>query len=113
MIEILSKDRCINCNQCVSVCPTNVFDPASEGVPIPTIARKSDCQSCFMCELYCPTDALFVTPFAEQAVAVTENELIENELLGSYRKSVGWGIGVKPTAANDGSYIVFRRMGNH
>lgn len=89
MIEILSQDRCVNCNQCVSVCPTNVFDPATEDGGVPAIARKSDCQSCFMCELYCPTDALFVSPFAEQEAEFNESALIESGQLGSYRTNLG------------------------
>jgi NAD-dependent dihydropyrimidine dehydrogenase PreA subunit len=55
MIELVSETRCIGCDICVNVCPTNVFDATPDGVPV--IARKSDCQTCFMCELYCPTDA--------------------------------------------------------
>lgn len=113
MIEILSQDRCVNCNQCVSVCPTNVFDPAAEEGGVPTIARKSDCQSCFMCELYCPTDALFVAPLAEQDADVSEASLIESGLLGSYRANLGWSRGAKSTAGEDGSYVVFRRMHGH
>ncbi|RTE10316.1 4Fe-4S binding protein [Paenibacillus whitsoniae] len=108
MIEILSKDRCISCNQCVSVCPTNVF----EAVPgdIPVIARQSDCQSCFMCELYCPTDALFVSPVAEARHHVEEHELAEKGLIGSYKADLGWGKGRQSTAAADGSYVIFQRM---
>lgn len=110
MIELISKERCVNCNMCVKVCPTNVFDPADSSGGIPAIARKSDCQSCFMCELYCPADALFVAPFAEQDVAVRETDLAESGLLGSYRKNVGWSKGLKSTASDDASHIVFRRM---
>ncbi|MCD1260366.1 4Fe-4S binding protein [Paenibacillus athensensis] len=108
MIELLSKDRCVSCNQCVSVCPTNVFEAVSGDIPV--IARQSDCQSCFMCELYCPTDALFVTPLAEETSAVAEERLIDQGLLGSYRKNLGWGKGRKSTASADGSYLIFQRM---
>lgn len=108
MIEVLSQERCIGCNQCVAVCPTNVFQ--AEPGSLPFIARKSDCQSCFMCELYCPVDALYVTPFAEEETAVEEHELAVSGLLGSYRESVGWGIGRKPTADTDGSHLIFKRM---
>jgi len=108
MIELLSKDRCISCNQCVSVCPTNVF----EAVPgdIPVIARQADCQSCFMCELYCPVDALFVTPLVEETSVVAEAQLIDRGLLGSYRENLGWGKGRQSTASADGSYVIFQRM---
>lgn len=41
MIELVSAERCTQCNICVAVCPVNVFDAASDGPPI--IARQSDC----------------------------------------------------------------------
>lgn len=61
MIEIISDAACIDCDKCVEVCPTNVFDAVPGGHPV--IARQSDCQTCFMCEAYCPVDALYVAPF--------------------------------------------------
>ncbi|MEW9698783.1 4Fe-4S binding protein [Paenibacillus sp. SI8] len=108
MIELLSKERCISCNQCVSVCPTNVFEAVAGGIPV--IARQSDCQSCFMCELYCPTDALYVSPLAEQTIPVDELKLVDQGLLGSYKENIGWGKGRKSTASADGSYVIFQRM---
>lgn len=112
MIELLSRERCIGCNRCVSVCPTNVFEASPDSVP--TIARKSDCQTCFMCELYCPVDALYVAPFAEEDAPVEDAVLAESGLLGSYRANVGWGKGRVSTASTDGSYIIFQRMhGSH
>ncbi|MGG0414805.1 ferredoxin family protein [Priestia aryabhattai] len=108
MIELLSEDRCINCNLCVSVCPTNVFDRSPMG-GAPSIARQSDCQTCFMCELYCPVDALYVTPLADQTAEVDEQDVINQHLLGSYREAVGWGKGRKSTASSDQSHIILNR----
>jgi NAD-dependent dihydropyrimidine dehydrogenase PreA subunit len=88
MIELVSKNRCIECNKCVQVCPTNVFDAVPNGVPV--IARQEDCQTCFLCEIYCPTDALFVHSEAWKHVEVNEEELIEKGLLGKYRWEMGW-----------------------
>ncbi|TBL75268.1 ferredoxin family protein [Paenibacillus thalictri] len=90
MIEMVSESRCIGCNMCVKVCPTNVFDRTERGVPV--ISRQSDCQTCFMCELYCPADALYVAPHAEVNVVVEEAELAQRNLLGQYRERVGWRI---------------------
>ena len=70
MIEVISDSRCIDCNLCVKVCPTNVFD-AVEG-DHPVIARQDDCQTCFLCEIYCPTDALYVAPCAEGPTGIGE-----------------------------------------
>lgn len=94
MIELVSQSRCVSCDICVSVCPTNVFD-ANPG-EAPTIARQSDCQTCFLCEAYCPVDALFVAAEAHQHVEVNEQELIEKGLLGAYRRNLGWGRGHSP-----------------
>lgn len=99
MIEVLLEDRCIKCNQCVSVCPMNVFERVEDGFP--RIARKSDCQSCFMCELYCPEDALYVEPEAEWSVRIDPEELERSGLLGGYREKVGWGPGRTPVAQSE------------
>jgi len=100
MIEVVSTDRCIECDKCVEVCPTNVFDRGADGIPV--IARQSDCQTCFMCEAYCPVDALFVAPTAEPLEAESplrdEGHLVATGLLGSYRKGIGWGHGRTPGA---------------
>jgi NAD-dependent dihydropyrimidine dehydrogenase PreA subunit len=89
MIEIVIADRCTQCDACVRVCPTNVFDTV-DGAP-PVIARKSDCQTCFMCELYCPADALYVAPDCEQSVEVDETEILQSGWLGVFRRDSGWG----------------------
>ncbi|PZO36626.1 MAG: 4Fe-4S ferredoxin [Pseudanabaena frigida] len=88
MIELVSATRCIQCNICVSVCPTNVFDRVVDAPP--EIARQSNCQTCFMCELYCPVDALYVDSNANEHVVVDEKTLIASGVLGSYRRSIGW-----------------------
>jgi NAD-dependent dihydropyrimidine dehydrogenase PreA subunit len=88
LIELISKSRCTSCNRCVDVCPTNVFDSVDGDIPV--IARPDQCQTCFMCELYCPVDAMYVDPCADQHVTVSEGALIEQGLLGSYARSLGW-----------------------
>jgi len=88
MIEIVSATRCIECDICVKVCPTNVFDATDNGAPI--IARQDDCQTCFLCEIYCPTDALYVAEFAEGPTGIKESEVEERLLFGSYARALGW-----------------------
>ncbi|CAN93198.1 MULTISPECIES: 4Fe-4S dicluster domain-containing protein [Sorangium] len=104
MIELVSDARCIGCDLCVEVCPTDVFDRVPGGAPV--IARQGDCQTCFMCEAYCPVDALYVAPEAERPVAVDAERLEASGLLGSYRAAVGWGTRRKPGAAADETFRV-------
>lgn len=104
MIEIISDAACIDCDKCVEVCPTNVFDAVPGGHPV--IARQSDCQTCFMCEAYCPVDALYVAPFRGPAAAVSEVTLDEERLaadgrFGEYRRWLGWGAGRRPGSLRD------------
>lgn len=106
MIELLSTDKCVECNLCVKVCPTNVFEKVEGEAPI--IARQSDCQTCFMCELYCPVDALYVTPFAEKTVGYDEDTLEEQGILGGYRKKVGWIPKAKPVASHENIYLLYK-----
>ncbi|WP_055105920.1 4Fe-4S dicluster domain-containing protein [Paenibacillus ihumii] len=99
MIELISESRCVKCNLCVNVCPTDVFDQGTDGIPV--IARRDDCQTCFMCELYCPADAMYVSPLAEEREVVCESMLKERGLLGGYREKVGWGPGRRPVSAHE------------
>ncbi|MGW0182987.1 4Fe-4S dicluster domain-containing protein [Nocardia sp. NPDC003345] len=95
MIELVSAQRCIACDKCISVCPTNVFDRGPDGIPV--IARHSDCQTCFQCEANCPADALFVSPrTSPDPESADQQELIRSGLLGSYRARIGWGKGRRP-----------------
>jgi NAD-dependent dihydropyrimidine dehydrogenase PreA subunit len=108
MIELVSEERCIQCDVCVDVCPTNVFDATPGGPPV--IARKADCQTCFMCEVYCPADAMYVSPNSHASVAVNEAELAASGALGSYRRAVGWGPKRTPGASRDATFRVIDSM---
>jgi NAD-dependent dihydropyrimidine dehydrogenase PreA subunit len=92
VIELVSAERCIKCDVCIRVCPTNVFGHGEDRLPV--IERQADCQTCFMCEAWCPTDALFVAPqaapVADGSPYKDEQWLAERGLLGSYRREIGW-----------------------
>lgn len=105
MIEIVSPDRCVKCDLCVDACPDNVFDAVPDGFPV--IARQDDCQTCFLCELFCPTDALYVSPLADEIEGRSEAELVSKNLLGSYRREMGWKNGKPRGTASDLSYRIF------
>jgi NAD-dependent dihydropyrimidine dehydrogenase PreA subunit len=97
VIELVAAARCIACDKCVKVCPTNVFDLGADGIPV--IARQEDCQTCFQCEANCPVDALFVSPHTRPLPEEPSvDELTRSGLLGSYREHIGWGKGRTPGA---------------
>ncbi len=112
MIEVISADRCIDCDLCVKVCPTNVFDPVPDGHPV--IARQDDCQTCFLCEAYCPVDAMFVAPVTDPVPVgsdfLDEQYLIEANLLGKYRRDLGWSKGLQPTAGTEEGWRLFSQF---
>jgi NAD-dependent dihydropyrimidine dehydrogenase PreA subunit len=108
VIELVSESRCIKCNICVNICPTNVFDRVPNAPP--TIARQSDCQTCYMCELYCPVDALYVAPESDVTTSVNEAELAEVGLLGSYRENIGWGHKRTSAAKTDQTFQILKQM---
>ncbi|ORA38059.1 4Fe-4S dicluster domain-containing protein [Mycobacterium aquaticum] len=112
MIEVVSAQRCISCDKCIEVCPTNVFDRGPAGIPV--ISRHSDCQTCFQCEANCPVDALYVSPFTTPTPSADEHALATSGLLGSYREQIGWGKGrtpgarkaIGPTLGNRGAPLI-------
>lgn len=88
MIALLLDDRCIACQACVAICPSDVFDPVAGSVPV--IARVDDCQTCFLCELYCPADALYVDPDCETVRPQDADAIRRSGLLGQFRRESGW-----------------------
>ncbi len=112
MIEVVSPTRCVSCDLCIRVCPTDVFDRGADGVPV--IARQGDCQTCFMCEAYCPTDALFVAPLSGPAPAgspyTDEDALAAAGAFGAYRRAIGWGQGRTPGSRLDTNHIFTSRV---
>ncbi|MEL6183141.1 MAG: 4Fe-4S dicluster domain-containing protein [Myxococcota bacterium] len=74
-------ERCIKCDQCVNVCPTNVLQPATlaqaglEGLWTPVMDfRIGFCQlNCTLCSEVCPTGAIQKTSLAKK-LGVAEHQ---------------------------------------
>ena len=78
---------------------------------MPVITRQDACQTCFMCEAWCPTDALFVAPQTSPVPANSlyrdEGWLIEQGLLRSYRREIGWANGRREDPEKEGLSPLF------
>lgn len=56
---IISPDLCINCMQCVLVCPKSVFAARRETEKTVVAVQPEECEECLACVKQCPTDAIF------------------------------------------------------
>lgn len=56
---VVDPDLCINCMQCVLVCPVVVFAARREEVKKVVSVKPDECEECLACVKQCPTDAIF------------------------------------------------------
>jgi NAD-dependent dihydropyrimidine dehydrogenase PreA subunit len=56
---VIDPELCINCMQCVLVCPVEVFAARRENVKTVVAVRPNECEECLACVKQCPTDAIF------------------------------------------------------
>jgi NAD-dependent dihydropyrimidine dehydrogenase PreA subunit len=56
---VIDPALCINCMQCVIVCPKDVFAARRQGVKTVVAVKPDECEECLACVKQCPTDAIF------------------------------------------------------
>ena len=59
LLHSINDDRCIGCEACIDVCPTEVLDLVENKV---RVLRFKDCIQCEQCMFACPTEALVMYP---------------------------------------------------
>ncbi len=96
-IHYLDVDKCIVCNQCVRICPTNCIsltgkpnpDPEKKGKVLDTYDINFNlCILCDLCTEVCPTDAIQMTNNFELAVYNKKNLFKDINWLASNDKNV-------------------------
>ncbi len=60
MPPIISKEKCIGCGNCASICPMRVFVFNKEKNSVPEVRFGEECWHCLLCELQCKQQAIKV-----------------------------------------------------
>ena len=105
MIEIVSEDRCIRCDICERVCPAFVFDRDADGLPDHRAAgRLPDLLP--LRDLLPDRRALRVAASPDGPTGITEAEVEERQLFGSYARALGWSRGRAGGTENDPTHHI-------
>lgn len=96
-IQHFEPEKCIVCNQCVRICPTNCItlvgkknpDPEKKGKVIDTYEINYElCILCDLCTEVCPTEAIVMTTNYELATYSRDNLLKDSKWLDNNNTNV-------------------------
>lgn len=106
LLHSINDDRCIGCEACIDVCPTEVLDLVNHKV---AVSRFSDCVQCEQCANSCPTQALVMYREGTTPRMLTVPELDENFQTGVPGQYLIGEVAGKPlvkNAANLGRAVI-------
>src|SRR5512140_273964 len=106
LLHSINDDRCIGCEACIDVCPTEVLDLVEHKV---RVARFSDCVQCEQCANACPTQALVMYREGTTPRMLTVPELDEHFQTGVPGQYLIGEVAGKPlvkNAANLGRAVI-------
>lgn len=94
---VFDQNKCIGCEHCVSVCPTNYLDLNEAGKVQPSSDKAKDCTSCGQCILHCPVGAIEgVGEFEELDKVFSDKDKITIvQFAPSIRTSIGEEFGME------------------
>jgi len=95
---IFDQTKCIGCENCVGVCPTNFLEMDERENVRPSSDETKDCIDCGQCILYCSVGAIEgVGEFEElEKFLKDENKITIVQFAPSLRTSIGEEFGMKP-----------------
>jgi thioredoxin reductase/NAD-dependent dihydropyrimidine dehydrogenase PreA subunit len=106
LLHSINDDRCIGCEACVDVCPTEVLDLVEHKA---RVMRFSDCVQCEQCANSCPTQALVMYRAGTTPRMLTVPELDEHFQTGVPGQYLIGEVAGKPlvkNAANLGRAVI-------
>jgi thioredoxin reductase/NAD-dependent dihydropyrimidine dehydrogenase PreA subunit len=106
LLHSINDDRCIGCEACIDVCPTEVLDLVEHKV---RVSRFSDCVQCEQCANVCPTQALVMYRQGTTPRMLTVPELDEHFQTGVPGQYLIGEVAGKPlvkNAANLGRAVI-------
>ncbi|ACY12726.1 4Fe-4S ferredoxin iron-sulfur binding domain protein [Haliangium ochraceum DSM 14365] len=106
LVHAINDDRCVGCDACVAVCPTNVLDLISNKS---RVLRFQDCIQCEQCMWACPTEALVMHLEGTEPPRIKMpdiNENFETAVEGQYLIGEVAGKPLVKNAANLGRAVV-------
>ena len=106
LLHSINDDRCIGCEACIDVCPTEVLDLVEHKV---RVSRFSDCVQCEQCANACPTQALVMyrQGTAPRMLTVPElDEQFQTGVPGQYLIGEVAGKPLVKNAANLGRAVI-------
>ncbi len=106
LVHAINDDRCVGCDACVAVCPTNVLDLINNKS---RVLRFEDCIQCEQCMWACPTEALVMHPDGTEPPPIQTPEINENFETGVPGQYLIGEVAGKPlvkNAANLGRAVV-------
>ncbi|HSN26281.1 MAG TPA: NAD(P)-binding domain-containing protein, partial [Kofleriaceae bacterium] len=106
LLHSINDDRCIGCEACVDVCPTEVLELVEHKV---RVMRFTDCVQCEQCQNACPTTALVMYRDGTTPRMLTVPELDEHFQTGTPGQYLIGEVAGKPlvkNAANLGRAVV-------
>lgn len=106
LVHAINDDRCVGCDACVAVCPTNVLDLINNKS---RVIRFQDCIQCEQCMWACPTEALVMHAEGTEPPRLKMPEIDENFETGVPGQYLIGEVAGKPlvkNAANLGRAVV-------
>lgn len=74
----IDEERCVKCDECVDVCPTDVFAAGSDVTNgFPVVKNATDCIECFSCKDVCRSDAVIFEDVKEVQRLIIDEKLIQ------------------------------------